>query len=423
MPITFLHAADIHLDSPLKGLQRYERAPVDRIRGATRRAFERMIRLAIDRRVDFVLIAGDLYDGDWRDYNTGLHLVQELNRLRDADIPVLVIAGNHDAANKMTRGLRLPGNVRVLGADRPETVRLDDLGVAIHGQSFAREAVTDNLAARYPDALPGWVNIGLLHTGLTGLEGHERYAPCGSDDLRGRGYDYWALGHIHTRGAPCDGLPVAFPGNPQGRHIRETGEKGCLLVTVGAGGGVEQSFERLDVVRWERCRVDAGDVDGEADLLDRVATALDALLNLEPDPERLLAARVVVHGTTTLSNRLHADAERYVNEVRNLALERGEDRLWIEKVELQTRSAPLIALPDGPIEELRELFDQLRDDPEALAGLGDELADLRRKLPAELMASPDAPRPGDPDWMLGLLDQVQPLLFDLLRRPGQGTES
>ena len=135
----------------------------------------------------------------------------------------------------MTRTLRLPGNVRVLNDARPETVRLDDLGVAIHGQSFARAAVTENLAAGYPDAVPGWVNIGLLHTGLTGLEGHERYAPCTIEDLRARGYDYWALGHIHTRRAHCDDPPVVFPGNPQGRHIRESGEKGCLLTTDRTG--------------------------------------------------------------------------------------------------------------------------------------------------------------------------------------------
>jgi DNA repair exonuclease SbcCD nuclease subunit len=415
MAISFLHAADIHLDSPLRGLERYEHAPVDRIRGATRRAFEGLIRLAVDRRVDFVLIAGDHYDGDWRDYNTGLYLVHALGRLRDANIPVFIIAGNHDAANKMTRALRLPANVRVLDAARPETVRLDDLGVAIHGQSFARAAVTDNLVAGYPDPAPGWVNIGLLHTGLTGLEGHERYAPCTVADLRARGYDYWALGHIHTRHAPCDDPPVAFPGNPQGRHIREAGAKGCLLTTLTPGDGVAQEFHRLDVVRWERGRVDATDLYAEADLLDRVATTLDDLVRSEPDPDRLLAVRVVVHGTSPLHDRLHADAERYVAEVRNLALERGEDRLWIEKVEFQTRSARAVALPDGPIEELREVLDELRADPEALGALGAELTDLKRKLPAELLAGPDGPRPDDPDWLRGVLDQAQPLLLDLLR--------
>jgi DNA repair protein SbcD/Mre11 len=423
MAITFLHAADIHLDSPLRGLERYEHAPVDRIRGATRRAFERLIDLAIDRRVDFVLIAGDLYDGDWRDYNTGLHLVRELNRLRDANIPVLLIAGNHDAANKMTRALRLPKNVRVLSDARPETARLEDLGVAIHGQGFAKAAVTENLVTGYPATMSGWVNIGLLHTCLTGLDGHERYAPCTVEDLRSRGYDYWALGHIHTRVIHCSDPVVVFPGNPQGRHIREAGEKGCLLTTIESGGGVTHEFHRLDVVRWERGRVDVADLHTEDDLLDRVSTVLDDLLRSESDPDRLLAVRVVLHGLSPLHNRLHADSDRYVNEVRKLALERGEDRLWIEKVEFQTRPERAIVVSDGPIEELREVLEELRTDPDALATLGEELNDLKRKLPGELTTGLDATRPADPAWLLGLLDEVQPVLLELLRHPERAEEA
>ena len=131
--------------------------------------------------------------------------------------------------------------------------------------------------------------------------------------------------------------------------------------------------------------------------------------------------RVVVHGATPLHDRLHADDERYVAEVRNLALERGADRLWIEKVELQTRPTRSISVPDGPIEELREVLDELRADPGALAALGKELTELKRKLPAELMTGADAPRLGDPEWLLGVLDQVQPLLLDLLLHSERGS--
>ncbi len=201
----FSSRADVHLDSPLKGLERYENAPVERMRGATRRAFERLINLAIEKHVDFVVIAGDLYDGDCRDYNTGLYLTKQLGRLREEKIPVIIIAGNHDAANKMTRVLRLPENVRILGHDRPETVRVTDLDVVIHGQSFAKAAVTENLAAAYPPPQPGCINIGFLHTGLGGMGGHERYAPCTLQELRYRRYDYWALGHIHKL---CSSLTI-----------------------------------------------------------------------------------------------------------------------------------------------------------------------------------------------------------------------
>ncbi len=390
MAILFLHAADIHLDSPLKGLERYENAPVDRIRGATRRAFTQLIDLAIEKRVDFVLLAGDLYDGDWRDYNTGLFLVRQLGRLREQNIPVILIAGNHDAANKMTRVLPLPDNVRFLAHDRPETVRLEDLDVAIHGQSFAKAAVTENLATAYPAPVAGCTNIGLLHTGMGGTDGHERYAPCTLDELRLRGYDYWALGHIHTRQVLCDDPPIVFAGNVQGRHIREAGPKGCLLSTIGSDRRITHEFHRLDHVRWERGRVDLSDLETESDLLGRAAELFDGFLSSEP--ERMVAVRVVLAGATHLHGRLQIDAERFVAEIRGMATERGGDRLWIEKIELDTRPLTTVTIPDGPFEELLEVLDQLRVDPGSMAAVVDELAELKRKLPAELIHDPDSPR-------------------------------
>jgi DNA repair exonuclease SbcCD nuclease subunit len=414
MAISFLHAADIHLDSPLKGLERYENAPIERIRGATRRAFTRLIDLAIDSQVDFVLFAGDLYDGDWRDYNTGLFLVRQLNRLRDHKIPVILIAGNHDAANKMTRVLPLPDNVRLLAHDRAETTRLDDLDVAIHGQSFAKAAVTENLAASYPSPLSGCVNIGLLHTGMGGENGHERYAPCTVEELRLRGYDYWALGHVHTRQVLCNDPPIIFAGNVQGRHIRETGPKGCLISTIHSDRSISHVFHRLDKVRWERERVDVSLLETDSDVLGSAATLLDSLLTGEPDPECMLAVRLSLSGSTPLHGRLQTDAERLVAEIRGLATERGGDRLWIERVELQTKPLRAVTIPDGPFEELVEVLDQLRNNPGSMTTIVEELADLKRKLPPELIHDPDSPRLDDPEWLQTLLGQVQPLLLDLL---------
>jgi DNA repair exonuclease SbcCD nuclease subunit len=416
MAISFLHAADIHLDSPLKGLERYDSAPVDRIRGATRRAFDRMIDLAIEKHVDFVLIAGDLYDGDWRDYNTGLYLVKQLARLRDPEIPVFIIAGNHDAANKMTRMLPLPGHVRLLAHDHAETVRLDRLGVAIHGQSFARAAVTENLAASYPAPLSGYTNIGVLHTGLGGADGHERYAPCTLEDLRLRGYDYWALGHIHTRQVLCDDPPVIFAGNLQGRHIRETGPKGCVLATISPGQSVVHSFHRLDHVRWERAQIDVSSLETEPDILDRAAETLDALLASEIESDKVLAVRLTVSGTTSLHGRLHSNLERFVAELRNLAAGRGDDRLWIERIQFQTRPPGAQMMPDGPMEELLDVLEQFRADPLCMQTALKELGELKRRLPPELVSDPDGPQLDDAAWLQTLLGEIQPLLLDLLLR-------
>ncbi len=124
----FIHAADVHLDSPLQGLSRYESAPVETIRGACRRAFESLVDLAIEEKVAFVLLAGDLYDGDWKDYSTGIYLSRQIGRLSQHGIMVYAVAGNHDAANKMTKVLDTPSNLKILSARKVETIKLAEVG-------------------------------------------------------------------------------------------------------------------------------------------------------------------------------------------------------------------------------------------------------------------------------------------------------
>jgi DNA repair protein SbcD/Mre11 len=188
----FIHTGDIHLDSPLKGLAGQQGSAAERIRTATRTAFENLISLAIEDEVDFVIIAGDLYDGDWRDYQTGLFFVKQMGRLSQAKIPVFLLHGNHDAESQITRKLTLPTNVSVFSARKAETFRLEHLDVALHGQSFRQRDITDNLVPAYPPPVAGCFNIGVLHTGLGGMPGHANYAPCAIEDLTNKGYEYWA---------------------------------------------------------------------------------------------------------------------------------------------------------------------------------------------------------------------------------------
>jgi DNA repair exonuclease SbcCD nuclease subunit len=174
----FIHCADIHLDSPLRGLEKYEGAPVEEIRGATRRAFEEIIRLALDESVDFVLIAGDLYDRDLEDFNTAIFFGRQMARLDEAGIAVCMITGNHDAESKITKKLRnLPKNVKIFSSSMAESLALDVHDVVIHAQSFAKGAVPQDLAAAYPQRQSGKFNIGILHTSLTGSVDHDPYAP------------------------------------------------------------------------------------------------------------------------------------------------------------------------------------------------------------------------------------------------------
>lgn len=298
-----LHAADLHLDSQLRGLDRYDGAPLERIRHATRHAFENLIALAIDEAVDLVLLAGDLYDGDWRDYSTGLYFQNQMSRLRAAGIEVALIHGNHDAASQITRSLRLPENVTVLGSREPQTRLYERLGIAVHGQSFATRAVTDDLAKHYPPARRDLFNIGLLHTCASGRDGHEPYAPCSLDTLVAKGYDYWALGHVHTREVLAREPWVVFPGNLQGRHARETGAKGATLIAIDAGRVLTVEHRALDAVRWSLCAVDLEEAASAADAVDLVRLALERALDAAEG--RLLAARVELTGNTAAHAELH----------------------------------------------------------------------------------------------------------------------
>ncbi|HUY36530.1 MAG TPA: DNA repair exonuclease [Pirellulales bacterium] len=415
----FIHAADIHLDSPLKGLEQYEGAPIDEIRGATRRALENLARLAIDEEVAFVLIAGDVYDGNWRDFKTGLFFRSEMSRLREADIPVYLISGNHDAANRMTKSLELPDNVTRLPSKKPATVPLERYGVSIHGQGFANAAVRENLAAAYPLATPGHFNIGLLHTSASGSPSHEPYAACNHDDLRSKEYDYWALGHIHQRGEVWGDSRIQFAGNTQGRHIRETGPKGCLVVSVDDRRRADVRFEPLDVFRWERAQVDAGHAENGYDVVDRVANELRRVR--DDCDDRPVAVRVQVNGACRAHESLAAEPARWTNEIRAVARDTAAGNIWIEKVKLETSPAHELdstRWAEGPLAELAEYVAQLQADPAERARLAGELAELKRKLPAELKEGDDRIDLDDPQLLTDALRHVEPMLLGRLRAGG-----
>jgi DNA repair protein SbcD/Mre11 len=412
----FLHAADIHLDSPLRGLERYEGAPVEKIRLASRSALENLVAFAIEQRVDFVLLAGDTFDRDGKDWNTALFFAKQMSRLAEAKIPVLMISGNHDALSKMTRSVPLPRNVTLLGTKRSETARLDDLQVAIHGQSFQNADVPENMVLHYPAAVRGWFNIGLLHTSLD-LDGgeHARYAPCKLADLEEREYDYWALGHIHQRHSRGISPRVEYPGNVQGRHIRETGAKGCLLVAIDSSHSVTTEFQPLDVFRWEQCLVDAADAADGDELLLRFQK--QAAILSEGHEGMPLGLRVTFRGRCAAHGELRRAPEQWTNQVRAAVSEVSRDNIWVEKVRIETASeSPREARDDGPLGELSQLLSDICGSDDQLRELEGELADLRGKLPLELREGPEAIPLDDPSWLRQLVQEAEPMLVGRLTK-------
>jgi len=273
----------------------------------------------------------------------------------------------------------------------------------------------------YPSALPGYFNIGLLHTSLTGIGGHDTYAPTTLPNLKSRGYDYWALGHIHARQVICEQPRVVFPGNLQGRHARETGSKGCELVTV-EDGQMTARFMPLAVVRWHQIDIDLQPVKTLDELPLRVAQALELAASEEGDV--LHAVRVLLSGET----QLHALEARQPGTLAAAVQAAAQDvsgvEVWIEQVKLDLRS-PLsrsrVEQGDDALGELVRWVDKLAADP---AGLEDfcraALADVLAKVPAEVLAAmaheaadatTEIPRLDDGAALLALLKDAEATLL------------
>ncbi len=416
----FLHAADLHIDSPLRGLDRYEGAPVSRLRTATRSAMERLVDTAISEHVDFVLLCGDIYDRDWQDFRTGLFFREQLVRLDRAGIRAFIVQGNHDAQGVITRQLHLPSNVTVFSSRTAETVRIDDLSVAIHGRSFPARAVDEDLVPSYPEPVPGFFNIGMLHTSLTGRPGHDSYAPTNLATLTAKGYDYWALGHVHAREVVSKAPRVVFPGNLQGRHANETGPKGCELVTVHAGS-METEFVELDVVRWTQVSVPLQDINRLEILGDAFQAALEP--HVLGATDRLHALRVNLTGVTEL-HRVEANQPGTLEAaIRAAAQDVRDVEIWIEQVRLNL-SSPMdrieAAHRQDAIGELVRLVDDLAGDNAALTVFAEaELGDFMTALPPEVAAG-EVPRLNDADELRALLRDAEATVLARLAAAGGG---
>lgn len=385
----FLHAADIHLDSPLCGLSAYPDAPAERLRTATRSAFVRLIDTALAEQVDFLVIAGDLYDGGWKDFNTGLFFVRQMGRLQQAGIPVYLLHGNHDADSDMTSRLVLPENVHVFSSRKAQTFRIDALRVALHGHSFRTRETLDNLLPGYPDAVAGWLNIGVLHTALEGYSAHARYAPCSLAELQARGYQYWALGHVHEQQLwELPDCTIAFPGNLQGRHVRETGARGALLVHAEEDRITRVQPLELDVLRWAVLDVDLAAAEDFEQAVRLVGQALRQLLDSLPE-EHPAAVRVRLQGATAIHATLLARQSQLRQEVIAQAVALDADRLWIEKVQLATTplSSPAQADADwqDTLLELDRLVQAAAQDPDWLKKRAEVVQQALGKVPNEVL--------------------------------------
>lgn len=327
----FVHAADLHLGSPFQGLALKDASIAEIFVEASRKAFSTLVTRTIEAKADFFIVAGDVYDGDWKDNKIGLFFNREIARLERAGIPVFLLKGNHDAESVITKTITLPKNVLEFPTGKPGTFRLEALKVALHGQGFAERSATDNLALSYPAPVSGWFNIGVLHTSLTGREPHANYAPCSLEDLRSRGYDYWALGHVHEYELLGENPAILFPGNLQGRSIRECGAKGALLVSV-EDGTVSHERMIVDEARFAEVNVVVDVADDRAAILRRVEQAVEPMTERMED--RVLALRIRLSGQSLARNDIIARRQDFHDEVQ-AACHRAHADIWLEKLEMR----------------------------------------------------------------------------------------
>lgn len=285
--LKFIHTADLHLGSPFSGIARMDTDVAAMLSRAGYDAYERIIEMAIDRAVDFILIAGDIYESANQRIAEQLRFHKGLERLAAAGIAVYIICGNHDPAGAWSRELVWPEPVHFLSSANPELVLHETDGVptaAIVGMSYPKRAVTENLALRYPDRDREWpFTIGMLHCTIGTNTGHDPYSPCSLHDLAGKGYDYWALGHIHKPSVlQEEGPAIVYAGIPQGRDIGESGPRGCYLVTACSGTDVQVEFIETASVVWQEAALSIDGIGSLDELRREVETRIEEIRNLHP---------------------------------------------------------------------------------------------------------------------------------------------
>jgi DNA repair protein SbcD/Mre11 len=338
----FVHAADLHLGARRwLGSTPRDLGLRERIAHADRLALSHLIELCLQEDARLLICAGDVFDRWCRDHRVAMFFVSELLRLEAAKCRVVLLLGNHDQHSRLLNPLLLPRFARVIGRRGPETLTLAELGVALHGWSAPEPVpmipvfqpqndVGRDVAAMYPAPIQGLLNIGILHTSAEGRRGHADYAPCSRKTLRGLGYDYWALGHVHAREVIAMAPWIVFPGNLQGRGPRESGAKGASLVRVSAGAICSVAHHALHAVRFETVVADLSCATQWLQIVARVSDALAAFV-VEHAAESVVV-RLVLRGIAGAACLLELPSWERSRRLDRLARQLSTATVWIDEI-------------------------------------------------------------------------------------------
>ena len=414
--LSFVHAADLHLDSPFTGISGIDPELGERLAKATFQAYEAIIELCMAEEVDFLLIAGDVYDSADKSLYAQVKFIEGLRKLETAGIQVFICHGNHDPLDGWSASLKWPGNVHVMSGDGAKAVEFKKEGktaAVIVGMSYQKQHITKNLVRDFPKKEEDWpFTIGLLHCSVGSNPEHAPYAPCTLQDLRETGYDYWALGHIHTPSIVCKEAPaVIYPGNPQGRHPGEPGKRGCCLVDVFSGGAVSTEFIETDSVRWHIREISIEGLEKEGELIEELQSQLDDIR--ENVGGRSVICRLVLSGRGPLHHTIREGG--FLEELLHLLREeeiRSRQFVWVERIEDETR-VPIerenLLKREDFVGDLVKIVEGLKTDEAALDEFRENLAPLMnsrngRKLICKI----------DDEEMNTLLQRAENILLDAL---------
>jgi len=371
---SFIHAADLHLDSPFKSISNLDPLLAERLIKESQNVFKRLIDTCIQQQVSFLLISGDSFDSGSGNLSGQLHFLNGMKTLEEANIPVFLICGNHDPLDQWSQHLDLPSNVhRFSGDDVYRKVHhIDGDVIGIYGISYLSQREERNLAQQFKVDAADNFSIALLHGNFGSDTGHANYAPFALPDLQSAGMDYWALGHIHKRQVISETQPLAiYPGNIQGRHFNETGLKGCMKIDVNIGSIQNVDFLPLSEIVFERMEIDISDVETLGSLHNRLSQ-LSEMGNYEKNISLLL--RLTLTGTTPLHSELQED------EIRSYFHEQFSDFsspfIFIDRIIDQTRppfdEEERIQSADFVGDVLRR-FDTLKNEKSSLDALANRL--------------------------------------------------
>jgi len=449
-PLRFIHAADTHLDAAFTGLSLVDAEVSARLHKATFTALERLFDLCLAERPDFLIIAGDVTNAEDRSLQAQWALHAGCVRLAEANIPVLIVHGNHDPLTSRLHTLQWPDSVTFFGTDVesvpiyavPEKGIQGECIAVVHGVSYGSASEKRNLAKKFSRGDEACPHIGILHTNLGETDGVNSYAPCTLEDLQKVGMDYWALGHIHKRQVLCETPPIVYPGCTQGLHILEEGEKGCLLVTVRSDTlsatptyVCERQFHSLSEVVWRTLDVPV-ELEETLDSLEArlQQTLAKAHASMVP-PCEMLIVRLRLTGRTQLDSRIRqqesldslaerANATYSATHSGYVAAHSGHSAaysgygaahlVWVKDIQAHTRPAidmeALRTRRDLP-GEISRLVVTWQDDPESLQACRAVLQDLFARKTINKMVQPLT----DEDLALMLAD-AEALCLDMMEK-------